>query len=96
MLVMRRRAGESFLIGGEIEVEVLEVSGTRVKLGIVAPDSVQIQRKETKLTRDENVSAASSVRADKIFSLLESVALGGSRQAVKSLTGAIPLTPRDT
>ncbi|MGP8243216.1 MAG: carbon storage regulator [Bryobacteraceae bacterium] len=92
---MRRRAGESFLIGGEIEVEVLEVSGARVKLGIVAPDSVQIQRKETKLTRDENVSAASGVHRDKIFSLLESVALDGGRQAVKTLTAVTPLTPSD-
>ena len=89
---MRRRAGESFLIGGEIEIEVLEVSGTRVKLGIVAPEAVQIQRKETKLTRDENVSAASSVRRDKILSLLESVALGGRSQAVKTLTVTSPLT----
>jgi len=95
VLVMRRRAGESFLIGGEIEVEVLEVSGTRVKLGIVAPDSVQIQRKETKLTRDENVSAVSSVHRDKIFSLLESVALGGTRPTVKTLTAASPLTRQD-
>jgi carbon storage regulator len=91
---MRRRAGESFLIGGEIEIEVLEVSGTRVKLGIVAPDAVQIQRKETKLTRDENVSAAGSVRRDNIFSLLESVSLRGDSQAVKTLTAASPLTPR--
>src|ERR1035441_9421441 len=47
VLVMRRRAGESFLIGEAIEIEVLEVCGTRVKLGIVAPDSVLIQRRET-------------------------------------------------
>jgi len=96
MLIMRRRAGESFLIGGEIEIEVLEVSGTRVKLGIVAPDAVQIQRKETQITRDENVSAASSVRRDRIFSLLEKVALGGSRRAVKTLTVVSPLTSEDT
>jgi carbon storage regulator len=92
---MRRRAGESFLIGGEIEIEVLEVSGTRVKLGIVAPETVQILRKETKITRDENVSAASSVRRDEIFSLLEKVSLGGSQPTVKTLTADNPLTPQD-
>ena len=48
MLVMRRRAGESFIIGDEIEIEVLEVTGTRVKLGIVAPDSLSIVRKEAR------------------------------------------------
>ncbi|MGA1995009.1 MAG: carbon storage regulator [Bryobacteraceae bacterium] len=96
MLIMRRRAGESFLIGGEIEIEVLEVSGTRVKLGIVAPDAVQIQRKETQITRDENVSAAGSVHRDRIFSLLEKVALGSSLQTVKTLTAVSPLTPQDS
>ena len=67
---MRRRAGESFLIGPLIEIEVLEVCGTRVKLGILAPDSVLIQRKETQITRDENITAARSVRQGNISKLL--------------------------
>lgn len=92
---MRRRAGESFLIGGEIEIEVLEVSGTRVKLGIVAPVSVQIQRKETQITSEENVSAARSVGSDKILSLLASVAPGRAPIGVKDLTVARPLTLKD-
>jgi carbon storage regulator len=67
---MRRRAGESFMIGEGIEIEVLEVSGTRVKIGIVAPESVVIMRKETKITRDENLTAARSVGAEMISSLV--------------------------
>lgn len=58
MLVMRRRAGESLLIGGEIEIEILEVGPTRVKLGIVAPPTLAITRKEVMLTRSENLTAA--------------------------------------
>ena len=58
MLVMRRRAGESLLIGDEIEIEVLEVSASRVKLGIAAPAPIAIQRKEVKLTGEENHTAA--------------------------------------
>lgn len=58
MLVMRRRAGESLLIGGEIEIEILEVGPTRVKLGIVAPSNFAITRKEVALTRSENLTAA--------------------------------------
>lgn len=57
---MRRRAGESFLIGGEIEIEILEVGPTRVKIGIVAPTNLAITRKEVALTRSENVTAARS------------------------------------
>ena len=58
MLVMRRRAGEGFLIGPDIEIEVLEVSPTRVKIGIVAPGALPIVRKEVILTREENQAAA--------------------------------------
>jgi carbon storage regulator len=58
MLVMRRRAGESVLIGGEIEIEILEVGPTRVKLGIVAPANLAITRKEVILTRSENLTAS--------------------------------------
>jgi carbon storage regulator len=61
MLVLRRRAGDSLLIGGDVEIEILEITPTRVKLGIVAPDSVTIVRKEVQLTREQNVTAAQKV-----------------------------------
>jgi len=58
MLVMRRRAGERLQIGSEIEIEILEVGPTRVKLGISAPPQLAIARKEVLLTRAENLGAA--------------------------------------
>ncbi len=58
MLVMRRRAGEKLLIGPDIEIEILEVGPTRVKIGITAPPSLPIQRKEVALTRAQNVTAS--------------------------------------
>jgi len=70
MLIMKRRAGESFVIGDDIQIEVLEVAGTRVKLGIVAPDSVSIVRHEAKVTREENITAAQSVAPDAITALV--------------------------
>ena len=70
MLVMRRRAGESFMIGDGIEIEVLEVSGSRVKLGIVAPETCLIVRKETKITRDTNLMAARTMDPAAMASLL--------------------------
>ena len=50
MLVIRRRAGESILIADDIEIEVLETTPTRVKLGIKAPKEVTVLRKEVRLT----------------------------------------------
>jgi len=87
VLVMRRRAGESFLVGAEVEIEVLEVTGVRVKLGIVAPDSVLIQRKETQLTRDENIIAARSVRQRSISTLLDKLAVQPPAPAKKEADG---------
>jgi len=70
MLVMRRRAGESFMIGDGIEVEVLEVAGSRVKLGIVAPETCVIVRKEAKITRDTNLTSSRTMDQAAMTSLL--------------------------
>jgi carbon storage regulator len=86
-LVIRRRAGESLLVGAGVEIEILEISGTRVKLGIVAPDSVLIQRKETQLTRDENIVAARSVRQRNISSLLDKLAVPQAAPTKKEANG---------
>ena len=61
MLVIRRRAGESFLIDGDIEIEVLEVGATQVKLGIAAPKNVSILRKEVYLTHKQNQAASREI-----------------------------------
>jgi len=74
VLVMRRRAGESFMIGEHIEIEVLEMTGSRVKLGIVAPEEFVIVRKEARITRDENLTAARKVDPTAITALLHRLA----------------------
>jgi len=59
MLVLRRRAGESVLIGDEIEVELLAVTQQGAKIGIRAPKETIVLRKELKITQDQNTQAAS-------------------------------------
>ncbi len=46
MLVLTRRSGESILIGSDVRVRVLRASGSRVRLGIEAPDDVRIVREK--------------------------------------------------
>jgi carbon storage regulator len=46
LLVLARKKGESIMIGDNIELVVLSVEGELVKLGINAPKSVPIHRKE--------------------------------------------------
>ena len=46
MLVLSRRINESIQIGTDIEVMVIDVRGDIVRIGINAPQSTQIWRKE--------------------------------------------------
>ncbi len=46
MLVLTRKLGEAIVIDGVIRVEVLEVKGAQVRLGISAPREHQIYRHE--------------------------------------------------
>ncbi len=49
MLVLSRKQGEKIRIGNEIEIEVLSVRGSRVRLGISCPIEIAIQRGELKM-----------------------------------------------
>lgn len=46
MLVLGRKVGDSIVVDGGIEFVILKVKGNRVSVGVAAPKSVQIQRKE--------------------------------------------------
>ncbi|HEY3443726.1 MAG TPA: carbon storage regulator [Paludibaculum sp.] len=60
MLVIRRRAGEAIVLPDGIEIHVLDISGSRVKLGVVAPAQVAVVRKEAVEARRQNLAAAAS------------------------------------
>jgi carbon storage regulator len=46
MLVLTRRPGEEIVINGNIRVTLVSVRGDRVRIGIVAPPSVVVDRDE--------------------------------------------------
>ncbi len=46
MLVLTRKSNQSIMIGDDIEVSVLAISGEKVRLGIEAPKSVPVFRRE--------------------------------------------------
>jgi carbon storage regulator len=61
MLILRRRAGESLLIGDDVEIEVLDTGSWGVKVGIRAPKGITILRKELRMVREANCAAAREV-----------------------------------
>ena len=58
MLVIRRKQGESILIGADVEIRVVELSANRVVLGVDAPSAVPILRKEISEAAAQNQAAA--------------------------------------
>jgi carbon storage regulator len=46
MLILTRRAGESLRIGDDVEVTVMAVNGSQVRIGIKAPINVSVDREE--------------------------------------------------
>lgn len=59
MLALARKINQSIMIGSDIEITLLEVKGDQVKIGINAPKSVPIYRKEIYMQiQDENKKAS--------------------------------------
>lgn len=64
MLALTRKVGESIVIGDNVEITVISVTGDQIKLGINAPRNVSIHRKEIYLQiQEENKTAASVSKA---------------------------------
>ena len=59
MLASARKTNQSIMIGNDIEITLLEIKGDQVKIGINAPKSVPIYRKEIYVQiQDENKKAS--------------------------------------
>lgn len=89
MLVIRRRRGESVVVGEDIEIEILEVTPTQVKLGIRAPKEVTVLRSEIRTTRDVNrVSTQTTPDEMRLSNLAESL-----REIAKAAGGLASTEP---
>jgi len=56
MLILTRKKGEAIAIGDNIQIQVLDVKGGQVRIGIDAPREVQVNREE-RLRPTENDSS---------------------------------------
>jgi carbon storage regulator len=65
MLVLTRKANQSIMIGDDIELSVLSVTGDKVRIGISAPREIPVFRMEIYLEiQEQNRAAGASVRAE--------------------------------
>ena len=62
MLALSRKKDEAVIINDDIEITIIEIKGDQVKIGISAPKSVPIYRKEVYMQiQNANKAAAQSV-----------------------------------
>ncbi len=72
MLALARKVNESIMIGNDIEIKVLEIKGDQIKLGVKAPKSVPIYRKELYVQiQEENKQAGSAVDVEALRGLFQ-------------------------
>ncbi len=61
MLIITRRPNQKIMLGDDVTIHVMEVSGGNVRLGIEAPRSVPVYREEIwAAVKDENQAAATA------------------------------------
>ena len=64
MLVLSRRKDETIMIGDSVEITVVDIRGDTVRLGITAPRTVSVHRKEIyNAIQQENIEAAQGAPA---------------------------------
>lgn len=71
MLVLSRKKGQSIMIGHDIEISVIDVQGEQIRLGINAPRSVTIHRKEVfeEIIQENRQAASTAISPDIIRSI---------------------------
>jgi carbon storage regulator len=64
VLIITRKPGEKIMLGDDVTVEVIEVSGSSVRIGIAAPRSLPVYREEIwTAVKEENAASAASADA---------------------------------
>ena len=77
MLVLTRKSNQSIMIGDEIEISVLAVMGEKVRIGISAPRSVPVFRKEVYLDIKSGQDGAAPQEREAVAAALEKLKAAG-------------------
>ena len=64
MLVLTRKSNQSIMIGDDIEISVLAVMGEKVRIGIEAPRSVPVFRREVYVEIQEEKAGGTRAEVD--------------------------------
>ena len=88
MLVLTRKKDQALIIGDNIEITVLDIQGDQIRIGVDAPKSVKIYRKELYLEiQEENKHAAKPAAQVPAENLRDLLNLPDKDDANKSTVG---------
>lgn len=62
MLILTRKQGESIVIGDDVRVTVLDITGNQIRLGIAAPREISVHREEI----HNKIQADSAIRNQRV------------------------------
>lgn len=94
MLVLSRQRDETIMIGDEIEITIVDIRGDKVRLGITAPRSVQVHRKEVYESIQRENAEAARVRVEDLDGANHTLR-GTSRGLGRALTRDIDIRDRE-
>jgi carbon storage regulator len=83
MLVLTRKSNQSIMIGDEIEVSVLAIMGEKVRIGIEAPRSIPVFRKEVYLDIQQDTAESAAETRQQVDEALEELKTGESTKPPK-------------
>ena len=84
MLLIARRESESVIINGSIEVKVIEIKGSRVKLGFEYPSGNTVYREEIFKKIQEENREAMKVDPEKLGDVLKKFGVGQTKSESKT------------
>lgn len=91
MLVLSRQRDETIMIGDNIEITVVDIRGDKVRLGITAPNTIPVHRKEVYEAIQRENREAAKVRMEDLPSLPRA-GVGGGIQPTGT-GGPVPMRP---
>lgn len=78
MLVLSRQRDETIMIGDDVEITVVDIRGDKVRLGINAPRTVQVHRKEVYEAIKRENAAAAKVQVDDLHAAAAAIKPNGT------------------
>ena len=66
MLIITRRAGQKVMLGDDVAIHVMEITGKNVRLGIQAPKETPVYREEIWVAVKQENEFAAKVESERV------------------------------